>query len=165
MGCLLPHERTTKRCSLKMVECVAVVHRHAGFGTDTLGKRFTPFNPAHLLLRRMQRASSSKRNTMTTITIERELLERAAALLNPDRSPSALFHQRRDCAEAIRAALSAPATAPEQPAWHDAPTVPGLWWVAGTAGIFHIDEAALPIYKGSAHRWFGPIPPDSGDKP
>jgi len=62
------------------------------------------------------------------------------------------------------AALAAPATAPEQPAWHDAPTVPGLWWVAGTAGIFHIDEAALPIYKGSAHRWFGPIPPDSGDK-
>jgi len=58
-----------------------------------------------------------------------------------------------------------PATAPEQPSWHDAPTVPGLWWVAGTAGIFHIDEAALPIYKGSAHRWFGPIPPDSGDKP
>jgi hypothetical protein len=59
---------------------------------------------------------------------------------------------------AIRAHLA-------QPAWHDAPTVPGLWWVAGTAGIFHIDEAALPIYKGSAHRWFGPIPPDSGDKP
>jgi len=59
---------------------------------------------------------------------------------------------------AIRAHLA-------QPAWHDAPTVPGLWWVAGTAGIFHIDEAALPIYKGSAHRWFGPIPPDSGDRP
>ena len=52
---------------------------------------------------------------MTTITIERELLERAAALLNPDRSPSALFHQRRDCADAIRAALAAPATAPAQP--------------------------------------------------
>ena len=45
---------------------------------------------------------------MTTITIERELLERAAALLNPDRSPSALFHQRRDCAEAVHAALAAP---------------------------------------------------------
>jgi hypothetical protein len=53
---------------------------------------------------------------------------------------------------------------PSVPAWQDAPNVPGLWWVAGTAGIFHIDEAALPIYKGSAHRWFGPIPPDSGDK-
>ena len=59
---------------------------------------------------------------------------------------------------AIRAHLA-------QPAWQDAPTVPGLWWVVGTAGIFHIDDAALPIYKGSAHRWFGPIPPDSGDKP
>ena len=57
---------------------------------------------------------------MTTITIERELLERAAALLNPDRSPSALFHQRRDCAEAVRAALAAPATAPERPNPYDA---------------------------------------------
>ena len=51
---------------------------------------------------------------MTTITIDREVLEQAAALLNPDRSPSALFHQRRDCAEAIRAAISAPATAPDE---------------------------------------------------
>lgn len=51
------------------------------------------------------------------------------------------------------------------PSWHDAPNAPGVWWVAGTAGIFHIDETALHIYKGSAHRWFGPIPPDSGDKP
>lgn len=49
-----------------------------------------------------------------TAAIERELLERAAALLNPDRSPSALFHQRRDCADAIRAALAAPATAPDE---------------------------------------------------
>lgn len=63
----------------------------------------------------------------------------------------------REDNERLRAA---PATAPEQPAWQDAPNVPGLWWVAGTAGIFHIDEAALPIYKGSAHRWFGPIPED-----
>ena len=54
-----------------------------------------------------------------------------------------------------------PATAPEQPSWHDAPTCAGLWWVAGTAGVFHIDEAALSIYKGSAHRWFGPIPEDT----
>jgi hypothetical protein len=52
---------------------------------------------------------------MTTITIDREVLEQAAALLNPDRSPSALFHQRRDCAEAIRAALSAPATTTPEP--------------------------------------------------
>ena len=52
---------------------------------------------------------------MTTITIDREVCEQAAALLNPDRSPSALFHQRRDCAEAIRAALSAPATTTPEP--------------------------------------------------
>ena len=97
---------------------------------------------------------------MTTITIERELLERVSALL--DEYDAEEFDSAT--VSDVRAALSAPATAPEQPAWHDAPTVPGLWWVAGTAGIFHIDEAALPIYKGSAHRWFGPIPPDSGDK-
>ncbi len=51
------------------------------------------------------------------------------------------------------------------PSWQDAPTCAGLWWVAGTVGVFHINEAALHIYKGSAHRWYGPIPPDSGDKP
>ena len=93
---------------------------------------------------------------MTTLTIERELLERVSALL--DEYDAEEFDSAT--VSDVRAALAAPATAPEQPAWHDAPTVPGLWWVAGTAGIFHIDEAALPIYKGSAHRWFGPIPED-----
>ena len=99
---------------------------------------------------------------MTTITIEQSLLEQAlnALLLPCDRWNKQQFLIVKGAIESLNAAL----VAPEQPAWQDAPTVPGLWWVAGTAGIFHIDEAALPIYKGSAHRWFGPIPPDSGDK-
>jgi hypothetical protein len=108
-------------------------------------------------------------DTMTTITIERELLEQAVESFIGYRREMRLIlgdeeSEPCDAEKALRAALAAPATAPSQPAWQDAPTVPGLWWVAGTAGIFHIDEAALPIYKGSAHRWFGPIPPDSGDK-
>lgn len=114
---------------------------------------------------------------MTTITIDRELLVRIEKelflarnyggtlrdepLLKKVSAVLALASEFDSIIEAI-GDDPAPSTAP---AWHDAPTVPGLWWVAGTAGIFHIDEAALPIYKGSAHRWFGPIPPDSGDKP
>lgn len=162
---------------------------------------------------------------MTTITIDREVREQAAALLNPDRSPSALFHQRRDCAEAIRAALSAPATttpeqcwcrtcrpitqadnrmvlcpdcgnkrcpkatdhrnactgsnepgqpgssyptvpatAPEQPAWHDAPTVPGLWVCNyGALSVTAVNQPDIdafdPAYNAGG-RWFGPIPED-----
>jgi len=98
---------------------------------------------------------------MTTITVEQAYEKgwiAAARWTNRDDLiadiGSAAYTNDRD------SALAAPATAPEQPAWHDAPTCAGLWWVAGTAGIFHIDEAALPIYKGSAHRWFGPIPED-----
>lgn len=102
----------------------------------------------------------------------------------------------------LRAALSAPATAPEQcwcdeqgigepgvscgdcptrdykttaparPSWHDAPTSPGVWlsdrgyenpyrW-----GIYKVvdpdHEKGMTLED---ERWFGPIPPDSGDKP
>lgn len=87
---------------------------------------------------------------MTAITIDREVLEQALEVITANTVGA------EDVEDAIRAALSAPATAPEQcwcdeqnigepgvscgdcptrdykhpataPVWHDAPTVPGLW--------------------------------------
>ena len=58
--------------------------------------------------------------------------------------------------------LHPPATAPEQPAWHDAPTAPGVWfcdegdicytWTA------HNIEILDQFDPGSGLRWYGPIP-------
>lgn len=57
-----------------------------------------------------------------------------------------------------------PATAPEQPAWHDAPTCAGVWicdeddicytWTAHSIKI--LDQ----FDPGEGMRWFGPIPED-----
>jgi hypothetical protein len=55
------------------------------------------------------------------ITIPRALLEQALA--NMVRAELLYGQPTQAIQEAIRAALSAPATAPEQPAWQDAPTV------------------------------------------
>ena len=87
---------------------------------------------------------------MTTITIEKHILKRLDAL--------------EDFAKEIRAALAAPATTPAQPAWHDAPTVPGVWicdegdicytWTA------HNIEILDQFDPGDGLRWYGPIPED-----
>ena len=92
---------------------------------------------------------------MTTITIERDLLERALKIIQ-------LSHvfSIPDCEAELRAALAAQ---PSAPAWHDAPNAPGLWWVAGPDRVVHIPENAIAVYKGSSHRWFGPISPDTED--
>lgn len=63
---------------------------------------------------------------------------------------------------AIRAHLA-------QPAWHDAPTVPGLWvcrqFITDRVQAYEvIDEMAFNKNLGLKGRWYGPIPPD-GDKP
>ena len=60
--------------------------------------------------------------------------------------------------------LHPPATAPEQPSWHDAPTAPGVWfcdegdicytWTA------HNIEILDQFDPGDGLRWFGPIPQD-----
>jgi hypothetical protein len=103
---------------------------------------------------------------MTTITIERAVLLRALEALRPATAPNGA---KRDAAfEELRAALAAPATTPAQPAWHDAPTVPGVWicdegdicytWTA------HNIEILDQFDPGDGLRWYGPIPPD-GDKP
>lgn len=87
---------------------------------------------------------------MTTITMEKHILKRLDAL--------------EDFAKEIRAALAAPATTPAQPAWHDAPTVPGVWicdegdicytWTA------HNIEILDQFDPGDGLRWYGPIQED-----
>ena len=54
----------------------------------------------------------------------------------------------------------APATAPEQPAWHDAPTVPGLWaWKSRLTGEMYFSEVAVQfVNQAHSGRWYGPIP-------
>lgn len=57
---------------------------------------------------------------MTNITIDRKFLEEVVELFDSAITARHPHEILRD----IRAALAAPATAPAQPAWHDAPTVP-----------------------------------------
>jgi len=68
--------------------------------------------------------------------------------------------------EAERAAvenrLPAPATAP---AWHVAPTVPGLWLNSVFMKVEDVEQWHIDCQLHlECARWFGPIPPD-GDKP
>lgn len=96
---------------------------------------------------------------MTTITIERAVLLRALEALRPATAPNGA---KRDAAfEELRAALAAPATAP---AWHDAPTVPGLWMCNyGDLSVATVNQPDIdtfdPAYN-TGGRWYGPIPED-----
>ena len=62
------------------------------------------------------------------------------------------------------------ATAPAQPAWHDAPTCSGLWFCdEGDENPYrftchNVSIPLKPHLVGEGERWYGPIPPD-GDKP
>lgn len=60
---------------------------------------------------------------MNTITIERSLLEQVLdAIQELEHASTAVADKKaRDAKSNLRAALPAPATAPEQPSWHDAP--------------------------------------------
>ncbi len=54
------------------------------------------------------------------------------------------------------------------PAWHDAPTVPGLWINSSSDSIRRIDQHDIDHLMKTpprAWRWYGPIPVDDGDKP
>ena len=98
---------------------------------------------------------------MTTITIERAILDRLVDAWDSTVLPKSHDGMMQERMEDLRAALAAPATAP---AWHDAPTVPGLWvmeTIAGRVELFEqITQAEIdehPIWLG---RWYGPIPED-----
>ena len=100
---------------------------------------------------------------MTTITIEQSLLEQAlnALLLPCDRWNKQQFLIVKGAIESLNAALAAPATAP---AWHDAPTVPGLWMCNyGDLSVATVNQPDIdtfdPAYN-TGGRWYGPIPED-----
>ena len=101
---------------------------------------------------------------MTTITIECELLEQALEALElatEDYDDSAVGIEIESI-HSLRAALAAPATAP---AWHVAPTVPGLWLNSVFMKVEDVEQWHIDCQLHlECARWFGPIPPD-GDKP
>ena len=56
---------------------------------------------------------------------------------------------------------TAPATTPAQPAWHDAPTVPGMWISDDFEGISTFNSDDIQTFKtNTGVRWYGPIPED-----
>lgn len=97
-------------------------------------------------------------------TIEQSLLEQAlnALLLPCDRWNKQQFLIVKGAIESLNAALVAPATAP---AWHVAPTVPGLWLNSVFMKVEDVEQWHIDCQLHlECARWFGPIPPD-GDKP
>ena len=95
---------------------------------------------------------------MTTITIDRKFLEEVVELFDSAITARHPHEILRD----IRAALAAPATAP---AWHVAPTVPGVWLNSVFMNVEDVEQWYIDYQLHlECARWFGPIPPD-GDKP
>jgi hypothetical protein len=51
------------------------------------------------------------------------------------------------------------------PSWHDAPNVPGLWVSKPSMAVRQVDEYDIAhLQKYGRPRWYGPIPPDSGEQ-
>ena len=109
---------------------------------------------------------------MTTITIERAFLIKvldhldiAQSLLERSQHHAKIAAMYKE----LRAALAAPATAPE-PSWQDEPTCAGLWFCdEGDENPYrftchNVSMPLNPHLVGEDERWYGPIPPD-GDKP
>ena len=101
-------------------------------------------------------------------TIPRSLLEQAlnALLLPCDRWNKHQFKIVTAAANAIRAELAKPSSTP---AWHDAPTEPGLWLCNdGDDNPYRrtTHRVTFPLNQllvGENERWYGPIPQD-GEK-
>lgn len=126
---------------------------------------------------------------MTTVTIDRALLEQAKNLLSrfmPDnfrdqncqiemltRMDAALAAQpsgAEKCGHCGRRVIDppwpiAPAAQPSGPAWHDAPNAPGIW-ICDEGDICyewtaHNIEILGQFDPGAGYRWFGPIPEET----
>ena len=124
---------------------------------------------------------------MTTITIDRALLEQALDALNccySEKYDGAKFHGAKAALRAALAsqpanlldkALEAPkamaqayengynAALANGPAWRNAPTVSGLWIARQANGGHEVRSLATTDTHGwpsNARRWFGPIPED-----
>lgn len=98
---------------------------------------------------------------MTAITVERELLEQALIALTYQGTMGPTRRQRRAATvAALRVALAAQATAPAQPAGHDAPTCPESW--INWHNHVHQIKADNPrkFSLNSDLHWFNPIPED-----
>ena len=63
-------------------------------------------------------------------------------------------------AEMLESWAAQPATAPAQPAWHDAPTCEGMWVNMMSGRLIVITEETLEAWQNAAVRWYGPIPED-----
>ena len=117
---------------------------------------------------------------MTTINIERRLLERLYLYWLEDADPRELdeftaqvraalsatapvLTDLHDIKEAVKAVLAAPATAP---AWNNVPTCEGLWLCdEGDENPYRFTchDISMPLnphLAGEGERWYGPIPED-----
>ena len=100
---------------------------------------------------------------MTTITIERAILDRLVDAWDSTVLPKSHDGMMQERMEDLRAALAAPATAP---AWHDAPTCAGLWLCdEGDENPYRFTchDISMPLNPhlvGEGERWYGPIPKD-----
>jgi hypothetical protein len=97
---------------------------------------------------------------MTTIDHKQAIEHCFQALGHPQGTRSSIAFVRG--AEWAAEQLAAPATAP---AWHDAPTVPGLWVcrqaITDNVQAYEVtDQMALNRNLKLKGQWYGPIPED-----
>ena len=96
---------------------------------------------------------------MTTITIERTILDRLIEAWDSTVLPTHRDGMMQERMEDLRAELAKQAT----PAWHDAPTEPGLWFnsINHYADIVSQHWIDRGVVANSHARWYGPIPQDT----
>lgn len=98
---------------------------------------------------------------MTDTTMDRAILDRLIFAWDSTVLPKSRDSMMQECMERLRAELAKPTP---YPAWHDAPTEPGLWHVkmhphshpASVIEVLVTDVKAVPTHC----RWYGPIPQD-----
>lgn len=88
-----------------------------------------------------------------------KLLERCFWFLDRTANARNLHPDDQALLDDLRAYLTQPQG---EPAWHDAPTVPGLWLrvgkTSGDASLLWYQETSDIWYEG--YRWCGPLPED-----
>ena len=96
---------------------------------------------------------------MTTITIDSDVFaQHIHSLIEVMRMPNTehVADAHNKAVRFLRAALAAQQPAP---AWHDAPTVPGLWVDGINLRVLRFNDPDIGhIGKG---RWLGPLPEDT----
>jgi len=101
---------------------------------------------------------------MTTITIERTILDRLIEAWDSTVLPTHRDGMMQEHMEDLRAELAKPVEQ-QLPAWHDAPTCAGLWLC--NYGILEVvcinqpDVDNFDDFYNAGGRWYGPIPQDA----